>query len=1206
MKSILFFSILILTVPASAISKTLHVPAEYATIQGALQAAAPGDTVLVAPGIYVEDIAFPNKSVTLKSEEGPEATVIDESEWPSSYKPVVRFDDVTASNAVLDGFTLMNGEGVAKVWGSMSIDYYGGGIYCKNSSPLIMNCIIRDNSAIGYFYGTGQGGGIYCKNASPTLINNRIVSNIASGYGGAVYCTENSATLFHNNLIAYNEGHVGAGFYIDGTSSAEITSCTITVNDPSSHAGGIGGQTGGTVTLMNSIVWGNYHSDISAYGTVGAAYCDIGEVWPGTGNIMADPLFVDATTLNWRLQQDPCQPGVVNPCVDTGNPLTPQFSGTTRTDGFQDSGVVDMGYHYHHYLLVPGEYAAIQTAIDAAVDGDKVLVDAGTFFENIDFLGKGIVLESTGGAAVTVIDGGRAGSVITLTKGEDEFTRLRGFTLTNGTGAAEPNPSGGGITCIGSAPRIEDNVIESNQASYAGGGIYCAGKLSPLEAGPRIEGNTIQDNEAEKYGGGIFIIDCDPEIRGNFVSQNECLHFGSMGGGIACWDASPRIFGNEIAGNHVELYGAGVCCWFAGIELDSNLLHDNDAGDTGGAVACLHSDPVLVNNVMYANTAGVHGGGVSATNSSIPVVTNNTLHENQAGASGGGLFSHDSTVTLCNTILWNNASPSSPQIAGTGLTVSYCDIQDGFPGTGNINEDPLFADPGSGNFRIELESPCLDAGLLLVPSLPDLDFEGDPRVVYKAPDMGADEYNLGGKILHVPADYPMIQDAIDDSVAGDIIQVAPGTYFENLRIEYDDITLKSTDGPEVTVIDGSPGYEQSAVVDFWNGITPNCVLEGFTITNAYHKSKFGGGILCYENSSPTIRNNIVCFNKAAVGGGIGCTDASSPKIEGNIICNNIADGSKGEGGGIAWWPDCNPLITNNLIQDNYSNYFGGGIYGRSGGDTYLLNNVICGNEAGLNGGGIATGGGSVRIVNCTLFNNTAVQGGGIYCEDPSSTHASNSILWGNQATTGKEIYLIGGHWLCSLNISYSDVEGGSGSAYVGPNATLDWGDGMIDSDPLFVDAGGGDFHIRHDSPCRNAGDNALMGLPDLDYEGDPRMAHGTVDIGPDEFYTHLYVTGDKTPGGSIQGKFIGLPGTTPVGLFIGSGVLPTPANTMWGEYWLQAPWFLFNLLPIPGNGILELPTTLPGSIPAPYDVPMQSIIGLNADSLTNLCVLEVR
>jgi hypothetical protein len=92
----------------------------------------------------------------------------------------------------------------------------------------------------------------------------------------------------------------------------------------------------------------------------------------------------------------------------------------------------------------------------------------------------------------------------------------------------------------------------------------------------------------------------------------------------------------------------------------------------------------------------------------------------------------------------------------------------------------------------------------------------------------------------------------------------------------------------------------------------------------------------------------------------------------------------------------------------------------------------------------------------------------------------------------------------------------------------------------------------------------------------------------------------------VEGKLVGLPGSSPVGLFFGSGVLDPPQTTVWGSFHLQPPWLLLPLIPIPADGVLDLPATIPSSPPAPYDLPMQALIGLNPDSLSNLYVLEVR
>ncbi|MHC4945061.1 MAG: right-handed parallel beta-helix repeat-containing protein [Planctomycetota bacterium] len=396
---------------------------------------------------------------------------------------------------------------------------------------------------------------------------------------------------------------------------------------------------------------------------------------------------------------------------------------------------------------------------------------------------------------------------------------------------------------------------------------------------------------------------------------------------------------------------------------------------------------------------------------------------------------------------------------------------------------------------------------------------------------------------------------------------------------------------------GYAGYGGGITCDYSSSPTiTNNLISGNSSDHS------GGGILCYSYSSPTITHNTIAENSAPSGGGIYCQGHCVPIIKSNTITANKSAG----GGGIYCW-NSSPTIMDNTINGNVTQK-GGGIFCGVASPT-IANNIISGNTAGSDG---TTGyGGGIFFTKCvspTITNNTitwneAADGGGILCKFSSSLIVTNTILWDNSALIGPEISL---GETATVDIAYSDVTGGQVSINVEPGGTLTWGSGMIDADPLFVDPGNGDFHLIHSSSCRASGDNATPHLPDYDFEGDPRICQGVVDMGADECYRHLYCMGDFTPGGNMKGKFVGLPGTSPVGLFLGSGVLDPPLPTAWGNFYLQAPWFLIPLVPIPGDGVLVLPATIPGSPSAPYDVPMQALIGLDSDSLSNLYVLEVR
>jgi hypothetical protein len=113
-------------------TRTIYVPHDYPTIQQAINAAPEGYGIFVSAGTYYEHINFIGKRLTVKSKSGPADTIIDGKASDS----VVTFYSGEGANSVLDGFTITNGRGSYT---------YGGGIHCRNSSPMIKNCIISGN-----------------------------------------------------------------------------------------------------------------------------------------------------------------------------------------------------------------------------------------------------------------------------------------------------------------------------------------------------------------------------------------------------------------------------------------------------------------------------------------------------------------------------------------------------------------------------------------------------------------------------------------------------------------------------------------------------------------------------------------------------------------------------------------------------------------------------------------------------------------------------------------------------------------------------------------------------------------------------------------------------------------------------------------------------------------------------------------------------
>lgn len=392
-------------------------------------------------------------------------------------------------------------------------------------------------------------------------------------------------------------------------------------------------------------------------------------------------------------------------------------------------------------------HGTIQSAVDAASDGDVIVLGSGTYtgsgnrdvvFNNGLPAGKtrAVTIRSSDPTdptvvAATIIDcqatAGDRHRAFKLVNGEGPSTTIAGLTIANGFAPQEGDQSSGGaILCSGVDATIANCVFSSNTAANWGGAMAIVGGAAS-GAGPIVRDCRFISNASQDVGGALHILNSRPEIGNCGFLANHSIASGGA------------VFIDSVDGAHI---------------------------------------PTILNCVFDGNQAGLNGGAVRNANRASPVLRNCTMVNNHAVDGGGIHVSANAAPAVVNCIVWGNSdnggTDESAQVSvGVGSpTVRYSCIQGltAFAGNANIGAAPGLADidgpdndPSTwadNNLHLQFSSPCINAGDQAGSYAGQKDMDGGPRVQGGLVEIGADEWYPGdfdwnGKVNQADLDHFM-------------------------------------------------------------------------------------------------------------------------------------------------------------------------------------------------------------------------------------------------------------------------------------------------------------------------------------------------------------------------------------------------------------------------------------------------------------------
>jgi tryptophan-rich sensory protein len=1055
-------------------------------IQDAIDAANPGDQILVTNGVYqtggrvvygsLTNRVAVTRAVTVQSVSGPSLTVIQGN--PIIGDSAVRCVYLT-NNAALLGFTLTNG--ATRDLGDSDLEQSGAGVWCEDSSAAISNCVITRNSASddggGAFCGTfancnftGNTAGYNGGAATQSTLTNCILSGNFANFGGGAY----ESTLY-NSVLTANVAAVNGG----GVQECLLNNCTLTGNSCGNTGGGSSAS-----SLNNCIVYYNSapsEPNYTLYSEVPAVMnnCCTTPLPPsGTGNITAEPILADFAHLG---AGSPCR-GAGDAAYSTGvdidgepwlnppsigcdeyypgaitGPLTvaiysdytnvaPGFSLNFigQIAGHADSNVWDFGdgatatnrVYASHDWPVAGDYLVTFTAFNDSNPGGvsaTVLVRVTEEIHYVDLASATPILPFTSWstAATNIQDAVDAvvlpGAKVVVTDGVYVNGGRAVGAQTNRVVIARfvqvQSVNGPAMTVI-QGYQDPDTIIgdDAVRCVYLADGARLTG-FSLTYGGTRAN-NDWSIPDYEKNGGGVW---CEP---GDAVVSN-CVFIASAavnnGGGISGGTVFNSVLTNNTAGNGG---GADSCT------LNNCLLVGNSTGgEGGGAISC-----TLNNCGLTANSAN-QGGGIGDCTANHCTFTANSAGE------GGGAYN----ATLNNSIAYYNTASNGSNYSG-GVFNFSCTVPLPDNGTNNITAEPLLADP----LHLSAGSPCLGAGSTDDTTGTDLD--GEPWAV--PPAMGCDEFYPGSitgplsvaiqGTTYVPTGYVgNFTATINGHASANFWDFGDGTVVSNhpylshswaVAGDYAVVFRAFNDSNPGGVSATTTVHVATQLVYYVNAACTNPVAPYFSWTTAATNIQSAVDAAWRSGSLVLVTNGVYGPSiidqpqivQSVNGPAVTIIDGASADrcvyiVDGAALVGfTLTHGASDNGGGVfATSPAA--VLTNCILTANSATGLGGGAFSGT-----LNNCILQGNSAtGYHGGGASYS----TLNNCTLSGNSATyDGGGAFWST-----LNNCVLNRNTADIGGGL-LWGTANNCTLIDNHADSFGGGTFALTLQNCIVYYND----------------------------------------------------------------------------------------------------------------------------------------------------------------------